>query len=177
VTAKLDLLVPVLLGAASEASVLVVAGTWTLSLPLFAPFGTVATMLVSDLIAHFVAVTVPNLTKPTGLGEPATEVTPLGPRKLVPVIVTLVPILPLFGVKFVIVGSPFALLAAKAVPLETRAERIRTVTASEIHRYRIRDVSLFGLRIACLRSSVVLSTDITLQLARLAARKPFAHRN
>jgi hypothetical protein len=138
VTVKLALLVATSAGAAIVVSVAVVALTWALILPLFAPFGTVAVRLVADLTTNFAVRTLPNQIAFTGL---------LLLVKWVPVIVTLVPTGPLAGVNFVIegVGDP---PVANALPAGT-IKKIRTTQASEIDRPRVRG-DWVGLRIAFL---------------------------
>jgi hypothetical protein len=79
-TVKLDELVPVPLGVV------------TLILPVSAPAGTVAVILVAESTEKLVAVTPPNFTE-------------VAPVKAVPLMVTTVPTGPLAGVKDVIVGA------------------------------------------------------------------------
>src|SRR5207247_4981951 len=84
------------------ALVAVPAGVVTLSGPVVAPDGTVVWIAVSDVTVN-VALTPLN----------ATAVAPL---KLVPLIVTLVPTVPLVGAKLVIFGSTTKEVALVAVP-------------------------------------------------------------
>ena len=87
-----------------EALTAVPAGVVTEILPVLAPFGTVAEMLVADVTVK-VALLLPNFTA-------------VAPVKFVPVIVTTVPTRPLSGVNPVIVGAATIVkeLALAAVP-------------------------------------------------------------
>jgi hypothetical protein len=83
VTVKLDALVPVPAGVVTEI------------LPLTAPFGTVALIWVPDTNVTVVEAVDPNLTFAPG-------------TKLVPLIVTVLPVIPAVGVNELTVGAPYA---------------------------------------------------------------------